>query len=59
MALGAAVFNRLASMVDALALTRAHNNDVREQEQSRLDLRIGPKNTVDGLVVGPILTRTF
>ena len=60
LAVGAAVFNRFASMVSALTLTRSHNRRVREEaQQSRMDFRIGPKGTVDGLVVGPILTRTF
>lgn len=58
LAVGAAIFNRLASMADALALARSHNRSLRE-EQARIELRFGPRNTVDGLVVGPVLTRRY
>jgi len=58
LAAGAAIFNRLASMVDAMALARSHNHAVRE-EQARLELRVQPRDTVDGLVVGPVLTKRY
>jgi hypothetical protein len=59
LAVGAAFLNRLASMIDALAVTRKHNRQLREEGQARLALRVGPQNTVDGLVVGPIFSATF
>ncbi len=59
LATGAAIFNRLASMIDALALTRNHNREARDQEEARLEFRIGPRYTLDGLVVGPVLTKTY
>jgi hypothetical protein len=61
MAVGAAVLNRLLAMVDTLRLARRHNRELREAraEQAQLDLRVGPKKTVDGLVVGPILSARY
>ncbi|MFN8177344.1 MAG: hypothetical protein U0167_05420 [bacterium] len=58
LAVGAALFDRLASMVDALALARGHNHRLH-QEQSRLDLRIAPTLTTDGLVIGPVVTTRY
>jgi hypothetical protein len=58
LAAGAALFNRFASMIDALAVSRAHNRRLRE-EHSRLDLRIAPTLTADGLVVGPVVTTRY
>jgi hypothetical protein len=59
LALGAAIFNRIASMVDALALTRSYNNRLEEAERASLELRIGPRSTSDGLVVGPVLNARY
>jgi hypothetical protein len=59
LAAGAAIFNRLASMIDALALARGHNHDVRESDSARLEWRVGPQMTVDGLVVGPVFTKRY
>lgn len=58
LAVGVAVVNRLVSMIDALGLARGHNRRLQE-EGARLDLRIGPQNTVDGLVIGPILSTRY
>jgi hypothetical protein len=58
LAVGAAIVNRLASMMDALALARSHNRSLEAQE-SRLDLRIAPEQTVNGLVVGPLFTARY
>jgi len=58
LALGAALLNRFASVVDALALTRRHNQNLREEGLS-LDLRFETKDTVDGLVVGPVLSAEY
>lgn len=54
---GAALVNRLISVVHVMTLTRRHNRAL--DEQAGLDLRIGPRNTVDGLVVGPVLTKRY
>jgi len=59
LAVGVAVVNRFVSMIDALGLARGHNRRVEEEESARLDLRIGPRNTVDGLVIGPILSARY
>jgi hypothetical protein len=61
MAVGAAVLNRLLSMIDTLRLARRHNRELREAraEHAQFDLRVGPKKTVDGLVVGPILSARY
>lgn len=59
LAAGAAIFNRLASMIDALALARGHNRAVKETEEARLEWRVGPQMTVDGLVVGPVFTKRY
>jgi len=59
LAAGAAIFNRLASMIDALALARGHNHAVRESENARLEWRVGPQLTGDGLVVGPVFTKRY
>ena len=61
MAVGAAVLNRLLAMIDTLRLARRHNRELREAraEQAQFDLRVGPKKTVDGLVVGPILSARY
>jgi hypothetical protein len=57
LAVGAAIVNRLASMMDALALARSHNRDLATE--SRLDLRILPEQTVNGLVIGPVVTARY
>ena len=49
---GAALVNRLVSMVHVMTLTRRHNRELDEQKAG-LDFRIGPRDTVDGLVFGP------
>lgn len=59
LAAGAALFNRFASMIDALAIVRSHNRKVREEEHARLELRIAPLPTVDGLVIGPVLSARY
>jgi hypothetical protein len=46
LALGAALFNRLASMVNALYVVRSHNRRIRAE--ARLDLRLEPRRTVNG-----------
>jgi hypothetical protein len=58
LAVGAAILNRLVSMADALALTRQYNRNLRS-EGVRLELRIAPENTIDGLVVGPVLSAQY
>jgi hypothetical protein len=58
LAAGAALFNRFASMIDALSMARSHNKRVREKHADVL-LRIGPAVTSEGLVVGPILTTRY
>lgn len=58
LAAGAALFNRLASMVDALALARKHNHRLQEQ-QSRLEWHVAPTLTPDGLVIGPVVTTRY
>jgi hypothetical protein len=58
LAAGAAIINRLASMIDALALTRRHNRRI-EEERAHLILRIAPRRTVDGLVIGPVLSTRY
>ncbi|MDP6529838.1 MAG: hypothetical protein QGI43_09145 [Gemmatimonadota bacterium] len=58
LAIGAAIFNRLVSLVDALAVTRGHNRRVRE-EQATLEWRMGPTPTGSGLVVGPVVTARY
>ncbi len=58
LAVGAAVLNRLVSMADALALTRKHNKNLRS-EGVRLEFRISPESTVDGLVIGPVLSAEY
>jgi hypothetical protein len=55
---GAAVVNRLVSMIDALALARRHNHAL-DEERARLNLRIGPQRTAEGLSVGPVLTARY
>lgn len=57
LAVGAAIVNRLASMVDALALARAHNRALREE--ARLELRFEPHSGVNGLVIGPSLRARY
>ncbi|MBZ0266961.1 hypothetical protein K8I85_02295 [bacterium] len=59
LAAGAAIFNRLASMIDALALARGHNRVVRESDSARLEWRVGPQWTGDGFVVGPVFTKRY
>lgn len=58
LAVGLAIVNRLASMVDALALARQHNRDA-DLEEARLRLRIEPRQTAEGLVVGPVLSARY
>jgi len=58
LALGLAIVNRLASMVDALALARQHNRGL-VQEEARLQLRIEPMTSSDGLVIGPVLSARY
>ena len=55
-AAGAALFNRLGSMIHSLALGRNYNHHV---EQARLELRVQPIDSVDGLVIGPVLTSRY
>jgi hypothetical protein len=55
---GAALVNRLVSMVHVMTLTRRHNRELDEQKAG-LDFRIGPRDTVDGLVFGPVLTKRY
>jgi hypothetical protein len=57
LAVGAAIVNRLASMMDALAVARSHNRKLGQE--SRLDLHIAPEETVNGLVVGPVFTARY
>jgi hypothetical protein len=45
-------------MADALALTRKYNKNLRN-EGVRLDFRISPESTVDGLVIGPVLSAEY
>ena len=59
LAAGAAIFNRFASMIDALALSRSHNRNLRAEEHSQLDWRIAPTLTVDGLVIGPVVSTRY
>lgn len=59
LAAGAALFNRLASVVDALAVTRSHNRALGRAESERLDLRVAPMPAIDGLVIGPVLTTRY
>lgn len=59
LAAGAALFNRFASMIDALALVRSHNRKVHEEEHARLEWRIAPLPTADGLVIGPVLSARY
>jgi hypothetical protein len=58
LAVGLAIANRLASMVDALALARQHNRDL-DREEARLQLRIEPRQTAEGLVLGPVLSARY
>jgi hypothetical protein len=57
LAVGAAIVSRLASMMDALALARSHNRDLGQE--SRLDLRFVPQETVNGLVIGPVVSARY
>jgi hypothetical protein len=57
-AVGGAILNRFASVIDALALTRRHNHALREKGLS-FDLRIEAKDTASGLVIGPNLTAWY
>jgi len=58
LAWGLAIVNRLASMVDALALARQHNRDV-EPDEARLRLRLEPMASAEGLVIGPVLSARY
>ena len=55
---GAALFNRFASMIDALALARRHNSRL-EEDRAHLRLRVEPRYTADGLVIMPVLSATY
>jgi hypothetical protein len=57
-AVGGAILNRFASVIDALALTRRHNNALRKKGLS-FDLRIEARDTASGLVIGPNLTAWY
>jgi hypothetical protein len=57
-AVGLAVFNRFASAIDALALTRSYNARL-DEERATLELRIVPTSTHDGLVIGPVLSTRY
>lgn len=54
LALGGALLNRFASMVDALATTRRVNREAN-QERARLELHIVPEITADGFALGSVL----
>jgi hypothetical protein len=56
--LGAALANRILSMVDVMTLTRRQNRALDERKAG-LDFRVGPRDTVDGLVIGPVLTKRY
>jgi hypothetical protein len=58
LALGAALLNRFVSVVDAVAMTKRHNQEVRKDGLS-LHLRFDAKDSADGLVVGPVLTAEY
>jgi hypothetical protein len=58
LAAGAAVFHRLASMIDAVALARRHNHRV-ESERARVDVRVTPFALRNDLAVGPVLTARY
>jgi hypothetical protein len=58
LAFGLAIVNRLASMVDALALARLHNRDL-DEDRAQLELRIEPMRSAEGLVVGPVITARY
>jgi len=55
---GAALLNRIISMFDVMTLTRRHNRAL-DEENAGLELRIGPQDSLDGLVVGPVLTKRY
>jgi hypothetical protein len=56
--LGAALANRILSMVDVMTLARRHNRALDERKAG-LDFRVAPRETVDGLVIGPVLTKRY
>jgi hypothetical protein len=58
LALGAALLNRFVSVIDAVALTRKHNQQLSNEGPS-LNLRFEAKNNADGLVFGPVLTAEY
>ena len=58
LAVGAALLNRFVSVIDAVALTRKHNQELRSKGLS-LNLRFEAKDHADGLVVGPVLTAEY
>jgi hypothetical protein len=55
---GAALINRLISVIHVMTLTRRHNRSLDEQ-RARLDFRIDTRGTADGLVIGPVLTKRY
>jgi hypothetical protein len=55
---GAALVNRLVSVVHVMTLTRRQNRALDEQ-RARLDFRIGARETIDGLAIGPVLTKRY
>ncbi|NNE42666.1 MAG: hypothetical protein HKN12_00530 [Gemmatimonadetes bacterium] len=57
LAAGAAVVNRLVSMMDALALARAHNRKI--DTEARLELRVAPQLTAEGFSFGPVLSARY
>jgi hypothetical protein len=58
LAVGAAIVDRLASIIDALSLARRYNRRL-EEERASLSLRVAPRVTTEGLVVGPILSARY
>jgi hypothetical protein len=58
LALGAALLNRFVAVIDAVALTRKHNQAL-EKEGLSLHLRFETQDNADALVVGPVLTAEY
>ncbi|HET9887475.1 MAG TPA: hypothetical protein VFR10_08180 [bacterium] len=58
LALGAALLNRFVSVIDAVALTRKHNQALQKDGLS-LHLRFEAQDNADALVVGPVLTAEY
>jgi len=58
LAAGAAIFNRFASAIDALAMTRSFNAKAN-RGGPEFSLRVAPRFTDDGLAIGPILSTRY